>query len=40
VLEVIDKGPTGEAHKTPLLFVHDPFHGALCWDPLSDKVAE
>jgi pimeloyl-ACP methyl ester carboxylesterase len=32
VLEVIDKGPARESHKTPLLFVHGAWHGAWCWD--------
>ena len=32
MLEVINKGPCGESHKVPLLFVHGAWHGAWCWD--------
>ncbi len=32
MLEVIDKRPATEEHKTPLLFVHGAWHGAWCWD--------
>jgi hypothetical protein len=32
VLEIIDKGSSGEADATPLLFVHGAAHGAWCWD--------
>jgi pimeloyl-ACP methyl ester carboxylesterase len=32
VLEVIEKRPSGDSEKTPLLFVHGAWHGAWCWD--------
>ncbi|MGA9493105.1 MAG: alpha/beta fold hydrolase, partial [Mycobacterium sp.] len=32
MLEVIDKGQSTDAHKTPLLFVHGGWHAAWCWD--------
>ena len=32
MLEVIDKGPSRESHKAPVLFVHGAWHGAWCWD--------
>jgi pimeloyl-ACP methyl ester carboxylesterase len=32
MLEVIDKGPSRESNKAPLLFVHGAWHGAWCWD--------
>jgi pimeloyl-ACP methyl ester carboxylesterase len=32
MLEVIDKGPSRESDKAPLLFVHGAWHGAWCWD--------
>jgi pimeloyl-ACP methyl ester carboxylesterase len=32
MLEVIEKGPSRESRKAPLLFVHGAFHGAWCWD--------
>jgi len=32
MLEVIDKAPSRESHKAPLLFVHGTWHGAWCWD--------
>ena len=32
MLEVIDKGSSGEAHPAPLLFVHGANHAAWCWD--------
>ncbi len=32
MLEVIDKVPSGDSHKTPLVFVHGAWHGAWCWD--------
>jgi pimeloyl-ACP methyl ester carboxylesterase len=32
MLEVIDKRPSRESHKAPLLFVHGAWHGAWCWD--------
>jgi len=32
MLDVIDKGPSRESHKAPLLFVHGAWHGAWCWD--------
>jgi pimeloyl-ACP methyl ester carboxylesterase len=32
VLEVIDREPSGDSHKTPLVFVHGAWHGAWCWD--------
>ena len=32
MLEVIDKRPSDEPRKTPLLFVHGAWHGAWCWD--------
>jgi pimeloyl-ACP methyl ester carboxylesterase len=32
VLEVIDKGSVGDAHPSPLLFVHGAWHAAWCWD--------
>lgn len=31
-LEIISKYPAGNAHPTPLLFVHGAWHGAWCWD--------
>jgi pimeloyl-ACP methyl ester carboxylesterase len=30
-LEIVCKKPKGEAHATPLLFVHGKWHGAWCW---------
>jgi pimeloyl-ACP methyl ester carboxylesterase len=32
VLEVIDKGSVGDAHPSPLLFVHGAWHAAWCWN--------
>lgn len=32
MLEVIDKRPSRDSHKTPLVFVHGAWHGAWCWD--------
>ncbi len=32
MLDVIEKGPCRESHKTPVLFVHGAWHGAWCWD--------
>jgi pimeloyl-ACP methyl ester carboxylesterase len=32
MLEVIDKGRTGESHPAPMLFVHGGEHAAWCWD--------
>jgi pimeloyl-ACP methyl ester carboxylesterase len=32
MLEVIDKGSSGESHPVPLLFVHGGEHAAWCWD--------
>jgi pimeloyl-ACP methyl ester carboxylesterase len=32
MLEVIEKRPSRESHKTPVLFVHGAWHGAWCWD--------
>ena len=32
MLEVIDKGPSRESDKAPLLFVHGAWHGAWGWD--------
>ena len=32
MLEVIDREPSGDSHKTPLVFVHGAWHGAWCWD--------
>jgi pimeloyl-ACP methyl ester carboxylesterase len=32
MLEVIDKGSRSEAHPAPLLFVHEGYHAAWCWD--------
>ncbi len=32
MLEVIDKGPSRQSDKAPLLFVHGAWHGAWCWD--------
>jgi pimeloyl-ACP methyl ester carboxylesterase len=31
-LELISKYPPGNAHATPLLFVHGAWHAAWCWD--------
>jgi pimeloyl-ACP methyl ester carboxylesterase len=31
-LEVLCRSPEGEAHETPLLFVHGAYTGAWCWD--------
>ncbi len=31
-LEVLERMPPGEAHSTPLLFVHGAWHGAWCWN--------
>lgn len=31
MLEVISKGASTGAHRTPLLFVHGGWHGAWCW---------
>ena len=31
-LEVISRGPAGQAHGAPLLFVHGAYAGAWCWD--------
>jgi hypothetical protein len=31
-LEMIHQEPEGQAHATPLLFVHSMWHGAGCWD--------
>ncbi len=31
-LNIITKHPPGDAHPTPLLFVHGAWHGAWCWD--------
>lgn len=30
-LELISQAPSGEAHPTPILFVHGAWHGAWCW---------
>lgn len=32
MLELISRKPTGQAKKTPLLFIHGAWHGAWCWD--------
>ena len=32
MLEVIEKRPSRESDKTPVLFVHGAWHGAWCWD--------
>jgi pimeloyl-ACP methyl ester carboxylesterase len=32
MLEVLEKTPSRETHKAPLLFVHGAWHGAWCWD--------
>ncbi|MGO9384584.1 MAG: alpha/beta hydrolase [Mycobacterium sp.] len=32
MLDVIDREPSRESHKAPLLFVHGAWHGAWCWD--------
>lgn len=31
-LEIISRYPAGNAHSTPLLFVHGAWHAAWCWD--------
>lgn len=31
-LEIISRQPVGNAHPTPLLFIHGMLHGAWCWD--------
>ncbi len=31
-LEIISKYPSGNAHSTPILFVHGAWHAAWCWD--------
>jgi pimeloyl-ACP methyl ester carboxylesterase len=31
-LELISRYPSGNAHATPLLFLHGAWHGAWCWD--------
>ncbi len=38
ILEV--KGMGGESSAPPLLFVHGAWHGAWCWKPLMDYLAE
>jgi pimeloyl-ACP methyl ester carboxylesterase len=32
MLEVIEKRPSRESDKTPMLFVHGAWHGAWCWN--------
>lgn len=32
MLELIDKGSSGQSHPAPLLFVHGAWHAAWCWD--------
>ena len=32
MLEVIERKPSRESHKPPVLFVHGAWHGAWCWD--------
>ncbi|OMC57139.1 alpha/beta hydrolase [Mycobacterium sp. IS-836] len=32
MLEVIEKRPSNESDKAPVLFVHGAWHGAWCWD--------
>ena len=32
MLEMISRHPQGNAHPTPLLFVHGAWHAAWCWD--------
>jgi pimeloyl-ACP methyl ester carboxylesterase len=31
-LEIISRWPSGDAHSTPLLFVHGALHAAWCWE--------
>lgn len=31
-LEIISRYPSGDAHSTPLLFIHGALHGAWCWE--------
>jgi pimeloyl-ACP methyl ester carboxylesterase len=39
-LEVIAKKPDGNAHSTPLVFVHGAWHGAWCWEQFQSYFAE
>ncbi|OBH31186.1 alpha/beta hydrolase [Mycobacterium sp. E342] len=32
MLEVIERQPSGESRRPPVLFVHGAWHGAWCWD--------
>ncbi len=39
-LEVITKGPHGNARPTPLVLIHGGWHGAWCWDNFQSYFAE